>query len=52
MGAEDSMCVELSLKENVIPPMVLAIASKQNDKEMLRRNEGALLSLWIQFSTI
>ena len=52
MGAEDSMCVELSLKENVIPPMVLAIASKQNDKEMLRRNEGALLSLRIQFSTI
>lgn len=38
---EDSVCLELYVKESSMPLMVLGIGTAANHKELLRTNEGA-----------
>ena len=39
---EDAICLELYVKENSMPQMVLAIGTAANHKELLRTSEGIL----------
>ena len=38
---EDAVCTELYVKETSMPPMVLAIGTSANHKELLRTSDGA-----------
>lgn len=40
---EDVVCLELYVKEAVMPLMVLAIAARATHKELLRTSEGAVI---------